>query len=546
MIGVIYARYSSESQRDESIDGQLRECMAFAERQGITVLDTYIDRALSAKTDNRPQFQKMIKDSSKRKFDVVIVWKLDRFSRNRYDSARYKSLLKRNGVKVVSATEQISDGAEGIILESVLEGFAEYYSADLAEKVSRGQTENALKCKFNGGNIPLGYVIDHEQHFQIDPLTSPFIVEIFKRYSEGATVKELVDYLDKCSVKNARGGKPDINSVQRLLKNRRYIGEYTYRDIVVPDGIPAIIPKELFDRVQMKLEKNKKAPARHKAEDDYLLTTKLFCGYCGAYLCGECGTARNGTVHHYYKCVSVKKRRTNCHKKPVRKNEIEDLVVSKTMAMLQNDAAIDAIVDLLMLRQSQENENIPVLERELREINTNIENLLNAIQQGILTRSTKARLEELEEALDEVEAKLARERMARPTVSAEFMRFWLERFRKLDITQKTHRKALIDTFVNAIFLYDDRMEISYNFTEGSSTISLSDLKAAKKPASNGSNMESSGVPRERYPNRMAFFLFDHSCFPYLSPLFVPFTYLKRNFKKGVDFHSKRCIISFAG
>jgi hypothetical protein len=164
------------------------------------------------------------------------------------------------------------------------------------------------------------------------------------------------------------------------------------------------------------------------------------------------------------------------------------------MAMLQNDAAIDAIVDLLMLRQSQENENIPVLERELREINTNIENLLNAIQQGILTRSTKARLEELEEARDEVEAKLARERMARPTVSAEFMRFWLERFRKLDITQKTHRKALIDTFVNAIFLYDDRMEISYNFTEGSSTISLSDLKAAKKPASNGSNMESSGVP----------------------------------------------------
>jgi DNA invertase Pin-like site-specific DNA recombinase len=494
MRAVIYARYSSDSQREESIEGQLRECTAFAEKNDITIIRHYIDRAYSAKTDKRPEFQNMIKDSNKRLFDMVIVWKLDRFSRNRYDSARYKSLLKRNGVKVVSATEQISDGAEGIILESVLEGFAEYYSADLAEKVSRGQTENALKCKFNGGNIPLGYVIDHEQHFQLDPLTSPFIVEIFKRYSEGATVKELVDYLDKCSVKNARGGKPDINSVQRLLKNRRYIGEYTYRDIVVPDGIPAIIPKDLFDRVQGKLEKNKKAPARHKAEDDYLLTTKLFCGYCGAYLCGECGTARNGTVHHYYKCVSVKKRRTNCHKKPVRKNEIEDLVVSKTMAMLQNDAAIDAIVDLLMLRQSQENENIPVLERELREINTNIENLLNAIQQGILTRSTKARLEELEEARDEVEAKLARERMARPTVSAEFMRFWLERFRKLDITQKTHRKALIDTFVNAIFLYDDRMEISYNFTEGSSTISLSDLKAAKKPASNGSNMESSGVP----------------------------------------------------
>ena len=142
MIGVIYARYSSESQRDESIDGQLRECMAFAQRQGITILDTYIDRALSAKTDNRPQFQKMIKDSVKRKFDVVIVWKLDRFARNRYDSANYKAILKKNNVRVISATENISTNSEGILLESVLEGMAEYFSAELAEKVSRGMTEN--------------------------------------------------------------------------------------------------------------------------------------------------------------------------------------------------------------------------------------------------------------------------------------------------------------------------------------------------------------------------------------------------------------------
>lgn len=145
MTAVIYARYSSDSQREESIDGQLRECMAFAERQGISVIDTYIDRALSAKTDNRPQFQKMIKDSSKKKFDIIIVWKLDRFARNRYDSARYKNTLKKNDVKVISATENISAGSEGILLESVLEGMAEYYSAELAEKVTRGLTENALK-----------------------------------------------------------------------------------------------------------------------------------------------------------------------------------------------------------------------------------------------------------------------------------------------------------------------------------------------------------------------------------------------------------------
>ena len=144
---VIYARYSSDNQREESIEGQIRECTAFAEKNGITILRHYIDQAFSAKTDNRPEFQNMVKDSGKRLFDLVIVWKLDRFARNRYDSARYKATLKKNGVKVVSAAEVISDGAEGIVPESVLEGYAEYYSADLSEKVVRGMTENTLKSK---------------------------------------------------------------------------------------------------------------------------------------------------------------------------------------------------------------------------------------------------------------------------------------------------------------------------------------------------------------------------------------------------------------
>ena len=159
MKGVIYARYSSDNQREESIEGQLRENKAFAEKNGIEIIETYIDRAFSAKTDNRPEFQRMIKESARKSYDVVIVWKLDRFARNRYDSAKYKAILKKNNIKVVSATEAISEGADGIILEAVLEGMAEYYSADLAEKVTRGMTENALKCKYNGGMcVPFGYV----------------------------------------------------------------------------------------------------------------------------------------------------------------------------------------------------------------------------------------------------------------------------------------------------------------------------------------------------------------------------------------------------
>ncbi len=184
----------------------------------ITILRHYIDRAYSAKTDNRPEFQDMIKDSGKRLFDMVIVWKLDRFARNRYDSARYKATLKKNGVKVVSATEVISEGAEGIILESVLEGYAEYYSADLSEKVIRGRTENALKCKFNGGTLPIGYVVDEEQRFQTAPLTSPFVLEVFKKYDQGATMKELRDWPNENGTRNRLGKVLNYNSVQHMLK----------------------------------------------------------------------------------------------------------------------------------------------------------------------------------------------------------------------------------------------------------------------------------------------------------------------------------------
>lgn len=280
MNGVIYARYSSDNQREESIEGQLRECKEFANRNDITIVDTYIDRAFSAKTDNRPSFQKMIRDSAKNQFDVIIVWKLDRFARNRYDSAHYKAQLRRNGVKVVSATEAISEGAEGIILESVLEGMAEYYSAELAEKVIRGQTENAMKCKFNGGPVTFGYYIDDEQHFQIDEETAPYITQIYNAYDSGMTMKEIAEDLNNKGVSNSRGGKFTINIISKILSNRRYIGEYRFRDIVVPNGIPAIVDKDLFDRVQASLEKNKHASAKYKADDEYILTTKLYCGNC--------------------------------------------------------------------------------------------------------------------------------------------------------------------------------------------------------------------------------------------------------------------------
>ena len=511
MTAVIYARYSSDNQREESIEGQIRECTAYAEKNGITIVKHYIDRAISAKTDNRPEFQQMIKDSDKKLFDIVLVWKLDRFARNRYDSARYKTQLKKNGVKLMSATEIISDGPEGIILESVLEGYAEYYSADLSEKVIRGMTENALKGKFSGGAIPFGYTINADRRFEIDPLTAPFVAEAFQRYNAGQTMREIRDWLNEKGIKNKRGGPMTFNVIQHMLSNRRYIGELKYRDVLIPDAIPPIVSVELFNDVQEKMLKNKKAPARRKAEDDYLLTTKLFCGYCGALMFGESGTSRTGEVHRYYKCATAKKHK-GCKKKTVRKQWLEDLVVNQTMQLVKDDAAMESIIAKVMELQDRENTNLPLYEKQLRDAESGIQNMLNAIQAGILTSSTKERLEQLEETKRELEARIAEEKLAKPKIKEEFIRFWLMRFRKLDMSLKDQRQALVDTFINSIYLYDDKVLITFNYKEGTQTVTFGEATEVASEG-NGSDLDCFTAPENAVKSKdfMAFLF----CEPWL-------------------------------
>lgn len=477
MRGVIYARYSSDNQREESIEGQIRENRAYAERNGIEIVCTYIDRAYSARTDNRPDFQRMIKDSAKKQFDVVIVWKLDRFARNRYDSAKYKAALKKSGVKVISATEPISDDPVGILVESMLEGNAEYYSADLSEKVNRGMTENALKCKSNGGTLPLGYFIDREKHFQIDPVTAPIVQEIFTLYADGVSMKEISEQMKMRGIHTRRGGAVNIDCITRMLHNRRYIGEYKFRDIVHPDGIPAIVSKELFNRVQERLAVTKKAPAKHKAEDEYLLTTKLYCGDCERVMVGESGTSMTGATYRYYKCAGVKQRK-GCKKKTVKKEWIEDIVIAYIRKIIMDDKVLESLADCIMEHQKKENTVLPVLKKQLREVQKGIENMLTAIQMGIITPSTKERLEELEREKSYLSIEITKEELAHPKVERDEILFWLKRFRELDTTKLSHRRRLIDSFVNSIILFDDRMIFTGNYKDSTKTITFAEIETA--------------------------------------------------------------------
>lgn len=265
MKAVIYARYSSSSQREESIEVQIRECTKFAEQNGYTVLKHYIDKAISGTTDKRPDFQQMIQDSKTRLFDTVLVLRTDRFSRDVADSAAYKQILKNNGVRVIPITEDFGDNAVGQLMGRIMESMAEYYSNELREKVQRGQNINAEKGLWNGGSVPFGLRVSQDQRLEPDPDTAPFVLEAFKRYDAGATMTQIRDYLNSHGIVNGRGLPINYGTIQRLLNNRRYIGEYAYREYVLTDAITPIVPKDLFDRVQQRMAKNQKAPRKSQS-----------------------------------------------------------------------------------------------------------------------------------------------------------------------------------------------------------------------------------------------------------------------------------------
>ena len=394
--------------------------------------------------------------------------------------------LKKNGVRVISAKENITDDASGIIVEGVLESMAEYYSAELSQKIRRGMDINAQKCLSNGSLPGLGFKVDADRKFYIDPEAAAVVREIYERYASGETVAEINRDLNARQIKTAHGKEFNKNSLHRILRNKRYIGVYLYKDMEIPGGMPRIIEDELFERVQHILNKNKQAPGRTRGKEEYLLTTKLFCGYCGKFMIGESGKSRNGTVHRYYKCTTIKNLKGDCKKKSVKKDWIEDLIIRRTIAMLNNDEVIDDIVKKLLALQEKDSSELPYYERELADTENSIDNLLNAIQQGILTKSTKERSEELESRKERLEILIAEEKMIKPKLSEEFIRFYLMKFRSLDMAKLAHRKILIETFVNSVYIFDDKLVITYNADEKTETVTLEEI--------NGSIIECSGAP----------------------------------------------------
>lgn len=474
---VIYARYSSLNQNEQSIEGQLRECTEYAQKHDITIVDTYIDRAMSGTNDHREQFQKMIRDSDRKLFDAVIVYKIDRFTRNRYDAAIYKARLKKNNVKVLYAKESIPDGPEGIILESLLEGMAEYYSAELSQKLRRGMRDTALKCHSTGGNHAMGYTVLPDKSFGIDPDGAAVVRQIFDLYDSGKTTVEIAKYLNDNGFKTTRNKPFRSRTIYTILHNEKYIGVYTCGDIRIEGGVPAIVDRELFDRVQKRLGENATSPGRGKAKVNYLLSGKLYCGECKSGMIGECGRGRHGTTYNYYKC-SNQKRHLGCSMQPVKKEWIESLVARETARSILQQDNIKVIATRCVeinRKESAENAECELLQSKLSDTQKSIANIMKAIEMGVVTRNTQQRLQELEELEDQLSYEIEVSKLKVPNLTEDQIVFMLSQYQTENQDSPEFIEKIIDAFVDSVYLYPDRLIVTYNLTNQSGTLETSTL-----------------------------------------------------------------------
>lgn len=466
----LYLRFSSERQKEQSIEGQLRDCIAHCKRKSYRIVAIFVDRATTARKDveKRVHFQEMITASVHQTWKLVIVWKLDRFARNREDSAVFKMRLRKNGVKVESATEGISKNPEGIILEAVLEGIAEYYSADLSQKITRGMRESALKCHSIGGHVPLGYKIE-DHRLVINPNTAHIVQEAFELYANGETVADICRMFNTKGYRTAKGAEFNRNSFKSMFRNKRYIGVYTYKEIEKEGGVPAIIDKELFETVQRRLSANAEAPARGKAKVDYLLAGKLFCGHCGGSMNGESGTSKTGAIHHYYSCYS-RKRHHSCDKKPLRKEWIEQIVAQDAMELLTDDA-IQEMADMAISQTEKdlrENTRIPELSERMKETESGIANITKAVEKGIASDALMSRLVELEKEKKNLLRLIAEEEKYVCKIDRDQIVYWLTKFKDGNIEDENFKRIIIDLMVNSVTVWDEpdsfRITTAYNLT----------------------------------------------------------------------------------
>ena len=498
-VAVIYARYSSHSQKDISIEQQIAECMEYAKANNLEVVDTYEDRHLTGRSDKRPGFQRMMRHAEKRQFQVIISWKSNRMARNMLHALQYEDRLAKFGVRVVYAKEEFGDSAAGRFALRTMMNVNQFYSENMAEDIKRGHMDNAMSCKVNG-KVPYGFKRSEDATYAIDEDRAIVVREIFSRVACGESFADIARDLNARGIKTGAGKEWGKNSFHNILRNERYTGVYIYDDVRVEGGVPQIIGEELFYTVQEYL-KNKKNPQgrRRQAYADYILTGKLYCGKCKAHMVGVSGTGRGGKLHYYYTCQARNTEKT-CDKENVRRDWIEEQVANAIKTYILKDEVIEWIADSVHEygKKKKNQSQIAILESQLAENKRATKNLLNAIEQGIITATTKERLLELETEQSKISGLIAVEKSSIPEVDKEDIIVWLESFRSGDIENKKFQEKLFNTFLISAILYEDRLQLVFNFTGKKNVVSV-DLDAVCKKGNEPSEKGSYMPPLVHHP-----------------------------------------------
>lgn len=474
---VIYARYSSHAQREESIEQQVNKCQAFAAQNGLNIMEIYSDKAVSGRTDRRDSFQRMMKDASKRKFRYVVAWKSNRMGRNMLEAMMNDARLRDFGIRCLYVEEDFDDTAAGRFALRNMMNVNQFYSENMAEDIKRGLMDNAEKCKVNG-RLPFGYRKGPDGKYAVEHGEAEIVRDIYTRFLRGQGVAEIAEYLNARGILTSYGKAWNKNSFHKLLTNDNYIGVYRYSGVVIEGGVPPIVDNDLFWAVQGKIKGDKAMKGIRKINADYLLTGKLFCGNCKSPMVGVSGTGKRGTVYYYYSCNNHRNG-GGCSMKNIQRDWLEEKVAELAHLHIFHPDIIEWIADNAIKVQTQavNDAGLGEMEATRDEKKKAVANIMKAIEQGIITETTKSRMMELEAEIKSLEAKISSTRAVFENVDKDRIRYSLEWLSKGDPKDKDHQRMLIDTFVKAVYVWDDRITIDYYYAgeNGSRTVLLEDL-----------------------------------------------------------------------
>ena len=489
---VIYARFSSHGQNEQSIEAQIRICKEFAESKGLKVINIYPDKARTGTNDSRPSFQKMIADAQSGAYKYVIVYMFDRFARNRRDSIMYKEMLKEKyGIRVLSALEPIAEDEGGEFYEMFLDWNAEKYSKRLSKRVKDGLDTSVANGTYCGGTLIYGYRINQEpingkpnkfvKKVVIDEEEAKIVKFVFEEYSKGVVKKEIAQKLNEQGYR-IKGKMFTGKSFDKWLVNRKYTGEFTFGGRPCNNMYPKIVEPSVFDKVQKRLQENRYfLGGTESAKVPYLLTGKLFCGHCGSEMVSDGGTSKTGAQHHYYACK--KKKIGLCDKKREDKDKLELYVTNCVRDFLSDEGNAEvAIEEVLNYYEKRTDEvNLKSINAKIAKTNKEVEELADAFVKAkskLLQNTIEIKMQEYEKLLDDLyyqQAQLELERGYK--ITEKDLLDFIQEILKGDPNDKDYQKKLIDNLVSQVFVSDDNTIVYFNISGGKSveTIGFKDI-----------------------------------------------------------------------